>query len=236
MTERGAAAVTRGDDHLAIGPSSLRWEGDALVARVEERATPIPRRAEGTIRIIPESANPHPFALSKDGAHVWHPTAPTARIEVRMRAPAVSWSGRAYLDMNWGDAPLEAGFRRWHWSRSHLGKRCVVFYEAVGRDGGSSDLAVRFDAAGRAEAIEPPPVRHLRRTNWLLPRRTRSDDPDGARITRTLEDTPFYTRSIVGMRLFGEAAETIHESVDLDRFASRWVQALLPYRMPRRPT
>jgi hypothetical protein len=26
-----------------------------------------------------------------------------------------------------------------------------------------------------------------------------------------------------------------HESVSLDRFDSRWVQALLPVRLPRRP-
>jgi len=27
----------------------------------------------------------------------------------------------------------------------------------------------------------------------------------------------------------------MHESLDLDRFRSRWVQSLLPFRMPRRP-
>jgi carotenoid 1,2-hydratase len=26
----------------------------------------------------------------------------------------------------------------------------------------------------------------------------------------------------------------MHESLSLDRFASRWVQAMLPFRMPRR--
>jgi carotenoid 1,2-hydratase len=26
----------------------------------------------------------------------------------------------------------------------------------------------------------------------------------------------------------------VHESLDLDRFAQRWVQLLLPFRMPRR--
>jgi carotenoid 1,2-hydratase len=29
-------------------------------------------------------------------------------------------------------------------------------------------------------------------------------------------------------------SNAIHESVDLDRFASRWVQVLLPFKMPRR--
>jgi carotenoid 1,2-hydratase len=30
------------------------------------------------------------------------------------------------------------------------------------------------------------------------------------------------------------AANAVHESVDLDRFASRWVRMLLPFKMPRR--
>jgi carotenoid 1,2-hydratase len=38
----------------------------------------------------------------------------------------------------------------------------------------------------------------------------------------------------VRSQLFGEAATAVHESLDLDRFASPWVQAMLPFRMPRR--
>ena len=55
-----------------------------------------------------------------------------------------------------------------------------------------------------------------------------------ATLARTLEDTPFYARSLVGTRLFGHAATSVHESLDLDRFRSRIVQAMLPFRMPRR--
>ena len=50
-------------------------------------------------------------------------------------------------------------------------------------------------------------------------------------MLRSFEDTPFYSRSLLGGM---GMAPAIHESVDLDRFASRWVQALLPFKMPRR--
>jgi carotenoid 1,2-hydratase len=33
-----------------------------------------------------------------------------------------------------------------------------------------------------------------------------------------------------------ESEQVVHESLSLDRFASRWVQALLPFRMSRRRT
>ena len=33
----------------------------------------------------------------------------------------------------------------------------------------------------------------------------------------------------------GSDALAVHESLDLDRFSRRWVQCLLPFRMPRFP-
>jgi carotenoid 1,2-hydratase len=56
-----------------------------------------------------------------------------------------------------------------------------------------------------------------------------------AEVTRTLEDTPFYARSLVRKRLLGSNALAVHESLDLDRFRQPWVQCLLPFRMPRFP-
>jgi carotenoid 1,2-hydratase len=38
------------------------------------------------------------------------------------------------------------------------------------------------------------------------------------------------------VRIMGKGREfdAVHESLDLDRFSSRWVQSLLGFRMPRR--
>jgi carotenoid 1,2-hydratase len=67
---------------------------------------------------------------------------------------------------------------------------------------------------------------------WRVPRSTRADGP--ARVTHDLEDTPFYTRSRLATTLGGRSIETMHESLDLNRFAAPWVQRLLPFRTPRR--
>jgi carotenoid 1,2-hydratase len=54
------------------------------------------------------------------------------------------------------------------------------------------------------------------------------------RIAQTLEDTPFYARSVLRSGSSGAVSEPImHESLDLDRFKKAWVRALLPFRMPR---
>jgi carotenoid 1,2-hydratase len=43
-----------------------------------------------------------------------------------------------------------------------------------------------------------------------------------------------YARALVLTQLLGVPVTAVHESLDLNRFASRWVQTLLPFRMPRR--
>jgi carotenoid 1,2-hydratase len=50
---------------------------------------------------------------------------------------------------------------------------------------------------------------------------------------RTAEDAPFYARSLLDSKLLGEPVSAVHESLSLDRFNARWVQLLLPFRMPR---
>ena len=53
-------------------------------------------------------------------------------------------------------------------------------------------------------------------------------------LVETLEDTPFYARSRIETQLYGERGNIFHESLELDRFASPVVKAMLPFRMPRR--
>jgi carotenoid 1,2-hydratase len=52
-------------------------------------------------------------------------------------------------------------------------------------------------------------------------------------VIRTFEDAPFYARTLLETRVSGIAGPAVHESLDLDRFRSLWVQCLLPFRMPR---
>ena len=234
MTERGRRALDRGPGHLTIGPSMLRWDGDTLVATLDEVAAPIPARLRGTVRLTPEVTAPASFALDPGGRHRWRPIAPRARVEVAMTAPDVCWSGTGYLDSNAGDEPLEAGFADWDWSRAHLRSDTVVLYDGVRRDGSAFELALRIAADGSVESIAAPPRVRLPTSGWRMARGTRADAGHVARVTRTWEDSPFYVRSALATRLLGEDCAAVHESLSLDRFRMPLVRAMLPFRMPRR--
>jgi carotenoid 1,2-hydratase len=113
-------------------------------------------------------------------------------------------------------------------------KRATVLYDVTARDATRRSLALRFFNSGRMEAIEPPPIAELTNTRWAVKRQTRSDSGCEPRIIKTLEDAPFYSRTLLEASVQGVKATAIHESLDLNRFSSRWVQCLLPFRMPRK--
>lgn len=237
MTERGQEAVARDADHLAIGPSSLHWDGEQLVIEVAETTPWLRARARGTIRIMPDALVDRPLALGRNERHFWWPVAPCARVEVDFAEPDLRWSGAGYLDMNVGAEPLENAFAHWDWSRATLKDgRTVVLYDLKPRDGAPASLAVQFDPGRGVREIELPAPASLRPTLWLMGRQTRADAGATVRIDRTFEDTPFYARSALRTSLFGESVEAMHESLSLDRLRSPVVQFMLPYRMPREAT
>ena len=233
LTERSGRSLARSRSRLGIGPSALSWEGGVLTVQIDELTSPFPSRLRGTVRVHPAALPGRRFALDAAGRHVWTPIAPCARVEVALERPALRWNGSAYFDANAGSEPLEAGFRSWDWSRAELRRGTAVLYDAVRRDGSTRLLALRFDPDGRVENFEPPPPFRLPATGWRVARGTRADVGHGAAVVETLEDTPFYARSLLRTHLLGERATAVHESLSLDRFRTRWVQALLPFRMPR---
>jgi carotenoid 1,2-hydratase len=149
-----------------------------------------------------------------------------------MDAPDVRWTGSGYFDSNHGTEPLEQGFHSWHWSRAHVGKRVAVMYEGRRRDGSQFGSALRFDASGIPHEEELPLVAPLPRTWWGLGRQTRADR-GCASVVQTLEDSPFYARSTLAARLFGEPVVAVQESISLGRLINPVVQFMLPYKMPR---
>ena len=235
MTERGSSSAQRDAASLAIGPSALAWDGTALTIRVAETTAPIPSRLRGTVRLIPGAVTGPEFALDPAGRHRWWPIAPAARIEVAFDEPRLAWSGAGYFDTNGGDAPLERDFSSWHWCRAPLGRGAGIVYEAACREGPGAALALRCDPTGAVEAEPLPPPAALPRTRlWRVERPTRADPGASPTVAATLEDTPFYARSTIATRLFGEAARGVHESLSLDRFRRPVVQAMLACRIPRR--
>lgn len=231
MTERGVRSLRQRPDELCIGPSSARWDGGTLEFRIDERASPWPFPARGIVRVIPTLQVDRHFDLDRDGRHRWFPIAPAARVEVRLDSPGLRWNGSGYCDSNTGDEPLEDRVKSWHWSRCNLPGASLVLYDVEEQSGQERTLALRFANDGRVEELASPPKVNLARSGWRLSRMTRSDG--GASIEQTLEDTPFYVRSVLNTQLFGHKTSGIHESLYLDRFRSPLVQAMLRFRMRR---
>jgi len=230
MTERPAAAVLRRPAEFVVGPSRLAFSNGALRVGLRERSMPFARPVRGELRVEPEFVNAERFFLDRAGRHRWQPLAPRARVSVAFDRPALAWQGDGYLDTNHGDEPLEARFRGWDWSRVAAPDGTALTYNVVDRDGRERPLALRFDADGRLERRLPAERRALGQSAWGIVRSTR--DEGSARITASLEDTPFYARSRLALDP-GER-EAVHEMLDLDRFRKGWVRLLLPFRMPRR--
>ncbi len=234
LTERGRQQLSRDTNTLSIGPSGLHWDGTSLSIEIEEVTVPIPTRITGTIRLYPSATVTQSFTLAAHGQHVWRPIAPFSRLEVDLKRPALSWKGHGYFDWNSGSAPLEASFTGWNWSRASTASGTTILYDGSRRFERDFSLALRIDPQGFVQTIAAPPKAHLPSTLiWRMARETRSDDPGKAKVLKTLEDTPFYSRSIVAATIGGSPVTGMHESLSLDRFRTRWVQSLLHFRMPR---
>ncbi len=232
MTERGRTAVCRYRDALTIGPSSLWWNGSSLILDIDEITAPFPTRIKGRVRVIPEAMTESDFSLDSGGRHRWWPISPSARIEIAFDKPGLTWSGSGYLDTNFGEEPLEDGFINWDWSRAATKNGAAVLYDVVERSGKRNSLALAIDQSGKVEKRPSPPDVTLPRTLWGVPRRTQAENRE-ARVLRTLENAPFYARSILASRLEGDMVASVHESLSLNRFRSPIVKTMLPFRMPR---
>jgi carotenoid 1,2-hydratase len=235
MTERGEHALLRRDDTLAIGPSRLAWSSDgSLVVDLDEISVPIPRRIRGRLRIRPEVRGERAFQIDPSGRHVWQPIAPRARIDVEWASPSRAWSGSAYIDHNRGDEPLEAAFRGWSWSRSIESKRTRIFYDITPKSGPSRSLVLEYGSSGEPREIDAPPLASYGRSLWQLPLAARSDSGTRPHMLESWEDGPFYARALIDHVISADRTRSVHETLSLERLARPLVQAMLPFRMPRR--
>jgi carotenoid 1,2-hydratase len=234
MTERPRRSLELDPHRLSIGASSFSRNGAGYDLRIAERCCPLPQQLRGTVRLAPQSPPHETFALDRAGHHSWTPLAAQARIEVDFDEPAVHWSGEAYLDSNRGDRPLEQDFSGWQWSRCTSAAGTTVFYDPSHRHDAAWPLAVQLTPGGKAQAMRAPGWVALPNSRWGIARAARSEDARATRVLRTWVDAPFYARSHLQTQLAGCRLDTVHESLNLNRFGSRWVQWLLPFRMPRR--
>jgi len=230
MTERGVGALQQSTHRLDIGPSALRSSDSGLEIDIQERATPFGQRVAGRVSLVFDAASDQCFELDGAGEHWWWPIAPIAQIDVAMERPGLQWGGAAYVDSNYGSRPVETGFASWNWCRGHGPEGdCQIHYDAQLSGGGEKRLSLSADRSGELARIPSPDLQQLPRGPvWRVSRPARI--PAQAVSVKTLEDTPFYTRSEIQV----EGGHFMHESLDLHRFCRPWVQFLLPFRMPRK--
>jgi carotenoid 1,2-hydratase len=234
MTERRRASVQRSARSFHVGPSRLEWNGDCLTFDIDEVGVPLPKRVRGRVRVYPTALSPFFTALDDGGRHRWGPIAPSARVEAEFDRPGAKWSGHGYLDSNEGDEPIDRPFTEWDWSRASLRDGATgVIYDVRQKAAGDRVLALRFDRHANIEAFEPPARQPLPRTAWRIGRTMRTDSGTRATVVQTLEDTPFYVRSVLSSGLLGETVVSMHETLNVPRLTSTAVQMMLPWRMPR---
>jgi carotenoid 1,2-hydratase len=232
MTERSKRHLVRDATHFAIGPSSMAWRQDTLVIMIDEITVPFPSRVKGEIRLTPKIISTEEHFLDPLQKHVWRPVAPVCEIEVHLEEPRVSWRGHAYHDMNWGARPLEDDFSSWVWSRTALSDHAHIVYDRILRDGTPSSFAMTIGKDGRSERIDLPKPVELGTAFWRMRRPAHADHP--VEKIMTLEDAPFYTRSLFYTEIEGQRVPVFHESLSLKRFTNPIIQKMLPFKMPRR--
>ncbi len=237
MTERGRASARRGVSEFAIGPSRLHWDGNSLLVEIDEIGMPLPQRVRGSVRLWPQGLSCFSAALDREGRHRWGPIAPCSRIEVDLAQPGCRWSGHAYLDSNEGDEPIDGPFQAWDWSRATLKDgSTAVLYDVRPKQGAEHLIARRFAPDGSSTPFDAPPRQAVQgSTLWRVGRSMRSDAGAApVRLQQTLEDTPFYARSVLDCSLLGERVTALHETLLVPRVVSWPVRLMLPWRMPRR--
>ncbi|WP_245281466.1 carotenoid 1,2-hydratase [Rhizobium sp. AAP43] len=225
----GQSAMQLGNDGLEIAFDEvfLPWPGQAL----------LPKRMMGQVRLRPAFTVQHAVALDPSALHHWRPVMPSARVDVECRDFfGVDWLGHGYHDMNWGSRPLEADFAGWDWARGRAdGGSTAILYDAALLDGQGRRLGLLFDSQGECQTFDPPERRLLKRGFWGVGGGIACADGSTPRVLRSLEDSPFYRRSLVETVLGqGEPITMMHETLDCRRLSMPLVRAMLPFRMPRR--
>ncbi|MFN0025275.1 MAG: hypothetical protein ACKVS5_15395 [Parvularculaceae bacterium] len=235
MTERSRRRVEIAPHRLAIGASALSWSDCELTIAIHEVAAPLPFPVRGVVKLRPQALTAKTFAIDADGKHRWRPLSPRAAIEVAFENPSLEWQGEGYFDSNDGDEPLEDAFQTWNWARLYSPAHDpVILYDTAPRSGPLRRIAIEIGDNG---AIVDRPSPELHRAApapiFRMERLIGAERGAAPVIVRTLEDAPFYSRSIVETKIDGVTRHGFHESLSGDRLRSPLVRAMLPFRMPR---
>jgi carotenoid 1,2-hydratase len=109
-----------------------------------------------------------------------------------------------------------------------------VVYDVRPKKGPDRGVSQRFSPDGSYQSFEAPARYPFPASAWRIQRAMCSESQSATEILSTLEDTPFYARSLLQTRLLGEDLTAVHETLDIPRLVSLPVQLMLPWKMPRR--
>jgi len=233
MTERGEESLFQTEDQLKVGPSSFTWDNGKLIIEINEISTPHLDKVIGKVTITPKLITNIEVNLTRDGSHIWRPFAPNAEINVEIEKKGWNWQGHGYFDANFGTRALEHDFSYWTWSRLPHRDGSIAFYDAIRRNEDPLSVSIKFHSNGQVEEILAPPEARLSRSLWTVKRRTRSDSDYKPTQVKHMLDAPFYTRSAIKTKIYGEVTTGVHEALDLDRFSNPLLKPMLALRVPR---
>lgn len=231
FTEAEGFGPNRRHDVLHLRKSALRRVDDGYVIDIDERQVPgyVPLRGQMHFRFAASGGLPR--ALDEAGEHHWWPVAPISQVSVSLSTPKLSWSGRAYHDVNWGSRPLPEAFCRWSWLRALHPDGTLVYYAPQGTQThvARAPFATLYRRDGSRQEVSLPGAQPLPRSRWGL----RPTCHGTQMVVEHLEDTPFYTRAKVQLPFEGHTLSAMHEYIDVQRLERRWVRHLLRFRMRR---
>lgn len=235
MTDRGRSALRLTSTTMNVGPSALHWSNGRLEIDINEMgALPIVAPVRGRVTLHAPQVTGVELPLTPDGAHIWRPFAPTARIDVDLEKRGWSWSGHGYFDANFGTRALEEDFAYWTWGRFPTKDGSTCFYDAERLNGTRLSRAIVFPHNGPPREVPPFAQTHMPRNLWAVRRDARADAGTQPRVVMNMLEAPFYSRAMVETQLDGEPTLGVYEALDLRRFRSPWLKPMLAVRVPRR--
>ena len=228
MTERGRGALARDATTLAIGPSAMRWDGDAAHDRDRRDYGPLPKTLRGEVGRAPTRADQSRLRARCGGAHRWRPLAPLCDVEVRFEAPALAWRGTGYFDTERRRRAARSRLRSWTWTRFDAGECARIFYDVVQADGVKRGLALEV-ADGKITPTAEAVYQDVARTGWGIARAVPCELGGTPTLVRTLENAPFYARSAIRARIDGVERDGVHETLSLSRLVNPAVRFMVPF-------
>ncbi len=232
FSEKPRHVVRRSPEQLVIGSSTMEMTDGGLTVNFDEQTVVAKKRIKGSVRLETDSFLNRSYSLAPSGKHLWCPIAPLARIDVALEAPSLRFTGAGYADANFGEEPLEAAFDQWTWSRHAAEDNGYIFYDGICLDGTRFSRSFHCGPSDSMVTIDSPPFRRLPRTlPWGGTREVRSEDDP--RLVKTLESSPFYSRSIVESRIEGIRTLGVQETLRMDKFTTPIMQKMLPFRITR---